>query len=178
MNFLKRFAAIGVRGVSLVRSSNAPFSAFLLQHSIGQGHRCILSQRTEPFPSTGRTYRIPHKSVVDDRVHLLPSTRHLRHSREVTQVCSPKVSRQNSPGAALCRAAWKTLSRRTHLALLDLKHLRASGVDDGGPTFLARGQGVFLAWATLSEQKWVTLRERRGRHRRFLRWASGTFGDR
>jgi len=40
--------------------------------------------------------------------------------------------------------------------------LHAFGVDEIACSLLAHGQGLFFVWVTLSEHKWVILRECRG----------------
>jgi hypothetical protein len=94
----------------------------------------------------------------------------LRHSREVTQVCSPKVTRrigEKGPVAGIMHGTRGSARPR------EAGNLHAFGV--GLPSawmkslgwFLALGQGLFFGWVTLREQTWVTSRERRG---------SGRFG--
>jgi hypothetical protein len=61
-----------------------------------------------------------------------PEFPELRHSREVTRVCSP-----------------------------ELTHQHAFGADDNAPHVIDLGTGTPNSWwVTLTEQKWVTFRER------------------
>src|ERR1035437_928690 len=89
----------------------------------------------------------------------------LRRSREVTQVCSRKVTHPNELLAQGKCAAWMPRRARRPARGWGTKTLRAFGADDTAFSSLARGQGLFFAWVSLSEHKWVTSRERRGRLR-------------
>jgi hypothetical protein len=86
----------------------------------------------------------------------------LRHSREMTQVCSPKVTHQDGSEIGPYRSG-------NGLAVTGFVRPRwnqgicaPSARMISSTPFVARGQKVFFGWVTLSEHKWVTFGERRG----------------
>jgi hypothetical protein len=113
----------------------------------------------------------------------------LRHSREITILCSAKVTQHHARagallplGKAVCRwANHRRTGPRSNSRLADLlnqrmprlSRLRAGGADDGTANrtpsawmislaiFLARGQIVFFVWVTFGERKRSILAERR-----------------
>ena len=88
---------------------------------------------------------------------------HLRRSREVTRVCSRKLTHQNAPIWRRARAAaWRQRELGDGLACRIQRPCAPSARMKSPASSLARGQGLFFGWVTLSEHKWVTSRERRG----------------
>lgn len=95
----------------------------------------------------------------------------LRRSREVTQVCARKMTHQNAPfGARQVRGLDAKESPATG-SRVGYKDLAGSARMKPPVSSLARGQGLFFAWVTLSEHKWVTSRERRSSNERKRRGA-------
>ena len=95
----------------------------------------------------------------------------LRHSREMTLLCSPRVTHNHTGEVALLppgkRNAWATYAQpaRTNWFGKNEWVARNQQPHGGGPcSFLPtdkHGQLVFFVWVTLTEHKWVILAERR-----------------
>jgi hypothetical protein len=85
----------------------------------------------------------------------------LRHSREMTRVCSRKVTHQNDHLAQGKRADWVARGAGDPLVGGIQRPYAPSARMKPPVSSLAHGQGLFFAWVTLSEHKWVTSRERR-----------------
>ncbi len=81
-----------------------------------------------------RNPNVDVRRAIDETDTFAETRTKLRHSREVTRVCSPEPT-----------------------------HWHACGADDNASNLIDLGAGTLnFWWVTLTEQKWVTIRERRG----------------
>ena len=127
-----------------------------------------------------RTPRLKGVAGVTNNIEVKPRiTPTLRHSREMTRVCSPRVTHQvieeQGDEAGISMYAREALARgqiadraRIVMTTLSLPEDNAFGVDDiaGGTPIVSNAENwaktLFFVWVTLTEHKWVILGERRG----------------